>query len=141
MVAPVLLLPALCVSQSASGLRETTGRLSQALGEWLASWRGRTGCDRRACVRVAANEPMDLVPLSDESAEPMGMPERVICCDISDHGLRIRHRGPLVFRTVGLSFPGNELQFVTRLKWCRFTRDGQYESGGMFVKVIERKLT
>jgi hypothetical protein len=56
---------------------------------------------------------------------------------VSDDGLGFYHPDPLPFRQaiVSLEQPvGQWHSFLIELRWCRFIRQGWYESGGRFVR-------
>ncbi len=58
---------------------------------------------------------------------------------LSDRGIGFYHPKPLPHRhmIVALeSSDGTLSTFVVNLGWCRFTRQGWYESGGRFVEVL-----
>ena len=105
---------------------------------WRSQWHEAPRSERRREARRIVSTPLDLIPLCDENFTPVGETLRVECRDVSKTGFRIRHGQPLTWRTVGLVFPFDVDQtiWVTRLKWCRFTRDGLYESGGMVLRAL-----
>lgn len=55
--------------------------------------------------------------------------------NISEAGICFFHHGPLALRRaiVSLESNGGWVNFLTDLTWCRFTRHGWYESGGIFL--------
>jgi hypothetical protein len=105
---------------------------------WRSQWHEAPRSERRREARRIVSTPLDLIPLCDENFTPVCETLRVECRDVSKSGFRIRHGQPLAWRTVGLVFPFDVDQtiWVTRLKWCRFTRDGLYESGGMVLRAL-----
>ncbi len=59
---------------------------------------------------------------------------------LSERGLGFYHPKPLPYRKViaSLESPdGTSLRFLVDLAWCRFTRQGWYESGGRFLAALE----
>ncbi len=59
--------------------------------------------------------------------------------DISLTGLSFTHEEPLAERKVAVSFlfdDGPLDSVVTLLRWCRFRRDGFYQTGGLFLRAI-----
>ena len=99
--------------------------------------------NRRLGHRTPFQGTLWLTPLDDVTDRPCAEPSLVKANDISLHGLRFTHDTPLPFRKVALTFglvEGGEISFLTRLKWCRFTSTGCYESGGQFLKEIDLKL-
>ena len=58
---------------------------------------------------------------------------------LSETGLSFFHPDPLPHRWVVASLPrtdGGWLAFLMDLDWCRFTRQGWYESGGRFLRSV-----
>ncbi|REJ64711.1 MAG: hypothetical protein DWQ31_20705 [Planctomycetota bacterium] len=57
---------------------------------------------------------------------------------LSLHGIGFFHREPLADRHVIVEFPearqGEPLRVLVKLKWCRFAREGWYESGGRMIR-------
>ena len=53
-------------------------------------------------------------------------------------GLGFYHRKPLTHRRmiVSLENGGGWIAFLIDLTWCRFTRQGRYESGGNFLQSV-----
>src|SRR5262245_51840383 len=121
------------------------GSLSALLEELPASWHAATAIpDRRGEPRYYCDCSARLTPLDDEEAPPCAVPPHscglpVTVKDISRSGIGLVHTEPIPWRQVLLTFDtlaGVPLQFVVRLKWCRFKSDGLYESGGPIVRVI-----
>jgi len=95
--------------------------------------------ERRSTRRVAFYKSIALFVVDEETEEPVGQPFLVNGRDISAQGVGFSHEGPLPNTKVAIAFelPNGCSQFVlVRLTWCRFTRRGTYESGGMFVRPI-----
>lgn len=105
---------------------------------WQSQWSEEPRSERRREARRLVNTPLDLIPLEEDALVPIGETQRVECRDVSKSGFRICHAQPLTWRTVGLVFPFDVDQtvWVTRLKWCRFNRDGLYESGGVVLRAL-----
>jgi hypothetical protein len=108
----------------------------------VASWNGpSTFVERRRWHRVPYDRPLLITPLDDETSEPAGPPLRVPGRDISLGGVSFAHREPLACRKVACTFepdsPNGE-SVIVKLTWCRFTKDGWYQSGGQFVQSIAR---
>ena len=104
------------------------------------SWMGtRPLVPARRAHRIPSRQALALTLLDDRTLEPVGETTRVYAWDLSDRGLSFLHRTPLACRNVAITIalPGGGVQSVqTRLTWCRFTREGQYRSGGQFVRAI-----
>lgn len=117
----------------------TVPEIESLLRDIPASWQdGPFVWERRAGHRIRFTGALSLIPLDDDSDEPCGPTWRVHSRDISLRGISFAHDMPLPYRKVGLSFelPGSgPITVVTRLHWCRFTRNGVYESGGEFLRV------
>ena len=103
-----------------------------------ASWqRGGPGWERRQQHRYQFEQSVRLMPLDELSEKPAGTELIVQTRDISASGIGFMHRLPLPYKKVALKLvlPGDtEIVVVTRLLWCRFTREGHYETGGQFVR-------
>jgi len=62
----------------------------------------------------------------------------VVGKDISERGLSFYHPTPIAHRLMIARLEpqtGARADFVLDLSWCRFTRDGWYESGGRFLRL------
>ena len=95
---------------------------------------------RRKDHRATFAASLVLTPFDAKSAIPSGEPKLVIGRNVSLHGISFSHELPLPFRDVVLTFAlpdGGVESMLTHLKWCRFTRDGQYHSGGRLLKTVE----
>lgn len=108
--------------------------------ELLASWQNTTPVtERRHGHRRRAAIAVTLRPW-DESAEcAAGPTQEVRVKDVSPRGVAIVHAEPLPYRKVLLTFrapDGTTASLVARLKWCRFKKSGEYESGGQFLRRI-----
>lgn len=111
------------------------------MGSWNASSRI---VERRSSHRIAYHRPMLVTPLDDRAAQPAGAAMMVTARDISLSGVSFTHGDPLTCRAVVCTFEPHEddacESVVVRLTWCRFTRQGNYQSGGKFVKLVELAL-
>jgi hypothetical protein len=108
----------------------------------VASWNGPTTVvERRRWHRVPYDRLIQITPLDDSTNEPTGPPQLVTGRDISLGGVSFMHREPLACRKVACAFNPNSRSpesVVVRLTWCRFTKDGFYQSGGQFVQAVSR---
>jgi hypothetical protein len=62
---------------------------------------------------------------------------------VSERGLGFYHPQPLPYRRMIASLEGprgNWFGFLIDLTWCRFTRQGWYESGGRFLETVNSPL-
>jgi hypothetical protein len=139
-------LPALLPFPTPTGDRDDAaalsifGTISSLLAELPASWHAATAVpDRRAEPRFRCDCTALLTPL-DEGEVATAEPVRVAIADISRHGIGLIHREPLPHRQALItieSFGDAPVQFIVRLKWCRFKSPERYESGGQIVRVLE----
>jgi len=84
-----------------------------------------------------------LTPLADDGVTPEGKAVAVVGKHISERGLGFYHPRPLAYRRVIASMEagnGNWLSFLVDLTWCRFTRQGWYESGGRLLQAVHSPL-
>lgn len=105
----------------------------------FVSWLGSPPLMSRRSHRVPHHQPLALTPLDDATLEPNGVTQRVAAWDLSSGGLSFLHQNTLVCRIIAITFgfPSGDFRSVlTRLKWCRFTRNGRYRSGGQFLRTI-----
>ena len=56
----------------------------------------------------------------------------------SEHGMGFYHPKPLPYRRMIASVEsgGRWIGFLVDLKWCRFTQQGWYESGGRYLQSV-----
>ena len=76
---------------------------------------------------------------ADDGAMPRGKPLVVAGKHISERGLGFYHPHPLPYRRMIASIEagnGSWLGFLVDLSWCRFTKQGWYESGGRFLQSV-----
>jgi hypothetical protein len=84
-----------------------------------------------------------LTPLGPGDGVPTGEPVVVVGKHLSEHGFSFYHPKPLAFRRVIATLEtvnGARLGFLLDLTWCRFTRQGWYESGGRFLDTVSSPL-
>jgi hypothetical protein len=107
----------------------------------MASWQKTSPFQqRRRWHRTVFSKRMVLIPLDEATEEPVDDARFVTGKDISLHGISFVHQRtlPYVKVALGLEMPGGvSAQVVTHLKWCRFTRQGVYQSGGQFLRQME----
>ena len=80
-----------------------------------------------------------LTPVGDDGMTPEGETIVVVGKHLSERGLGFYHPMPLPYRRmiVSLEAPGGKwLGFLVDLSWCRFTKQGWYESGGKFLQSV-----
>lgn len=110
----------------------------------VASWnRSYQVVPNRRWHRAALDKPVVLTPLDEETELPVGDPLIASGKDVSVRGISFLHIDPLPYCKVAVSFPDDQeipTSVVTWLKWCRFTKEGLYQSGGRFVRMIDLEL-
>ncbi len=79
-----------------------------------------------------------LTPVADDGITPQGKSIAVVGKHLSKRGLGFYHPKPLPYRRMiaSLEYNGHWLGFLVDLRWCRFTKQGWYESGGRFLQSI-----
>jgi hypothetical protein len=80
-----------------------------------------------------------LTPVGDDGQTPTGETIVVVGKHLSQRGLGFYHPKPLPYRRMIASLEdtrGNWLGFLVDLNWCRFTKQGWYESGGRFLQSV-----
>jgi hypothetical protein len=79
-----------------------------------------------------------LTPVADDGISPQGTSIAVVGKHLSDRGLGFYHPKPLPYRRMiaSLESNGHWFGFLVDLRWCRFTRQGWYESGGRFLQAV-----
>lgn len=79
-----------------------------------------------------------LTPVDGEGLQPCGESVVVVGKHLSERGLGFYHPKPLPYRRAmaTLESTGRPVSFLIDLNWCRFTRQGWYESGGRFLRTL-----
>jgi hypothetical protein len=80
-----------------------------------------------------------LTPVGDDGCTPCGDSIVVVGKHLSERGLGFYHPQPLPYRRMIASLEAGNGQwtgFLIDLNWCRFTRQGWYESGGKFLEAV-----
>jgi hypothetical protein len=79
-----------------------------------------------------------ITPLDDATEQPSERAFLVRARDLSLSGLSFCHPRPLASRKVIVRFraedPSGSEGILALLRWCRFRRDGSYQSGGQFLR-------
>jgi hypothetical protein len=84
-----------------------------------------------------------LTPVGDDGITPCGESIVVVGKHVSERGLGFYHAKPLAYRRVVASLERPHdgwYAFLLDLRWCRFTRQGWYESGGRFLESVSSPL-
>jgi len=80
-----------------------------------------------------------LLPVSADGISPQAEAVVVVGKHLSERGLGFYHPKPLAHRRmIALleSAGGDRLALLIDLSWCRFTKQGWYESGGRFLRSV-----
>ncbi|MFZ5828563.1 MAG: hypothetical protein ACOY3P_00670 [Planctomycetota bacterium] len=86
---------------------------------------------------------IQLTPVGDDGITPCGESTVVVGKHLSERGLGFFHPKPLPHRRMIASLEtagGQWLAFLIDINWCRFTRQGWYESGGRFLQSVNSPL-
>lgn len=92
--------------------------------------------ERRAGARYPYPYLVRLTPVVARGEAPRGEPVVVVGRYLSEGGFSFYHPKPLPFRRVVATLDtasGLRLDLLLDVTWCRFTRQGWYESGGRFL--------
>ena len=83
-----------------------------------------------------------LTPVAEDGITPRGQSIAVVGKHLSNRGLGFYHPKPLPYRRMiaSLECNGHWLGFLIDLRWCRFTKQGWYESGGRFVQAVRSPI-
>ena len=112
-----------------------------AVGRVLAAAAGGSrGRERRRAQRTPYPYLVKLAPVSADGHTPLGDGFVVVGKHLSQGGIDFYHRDPLPFRwTIAWldSGQGTVQKVLVELLWCRFNKQGWYENGGRFVRVID----
>jgi hypothetical protein len=111
------------------------------LGGLVASWHSSLGSlHSRRWHRVAYDKALLITPLDDLTERPSQETFLVQARDLSLSGLSFCHPRPLASRKVIVQFRVEdawaEEGILAMLRWCRFRRDGSYQSGGQFLRAV-----
>ena len=109
------------------------------LGGVVASWHSSLGSlHSRRWHRVTYDKPILITPLNDLTERPSQKAFLVRAHDLSLSGLSFCHPLPLASRKVIVQFRAEDqtakVGILAILRWCRFRRDGSYQSGGQFLR-------
>ncbi len=84
-----------------------------------------------------------LTPVASDGITPQGESLVVVGKHLSDRGLGFYHPKPIPYRRMIATLEvvdGKPLAFLIDLNWCRFTKQGWYESGGRFLRAVDSPL-
>ncbi len=130
-LAPLRLRPA---AASEEPLREQVRRfLGQLLNRTVPHERRQHGrLPFPMLVRLTPVDPITLNPLCESIV--------VVGKNLSEDGLGFYHPDPLPYRRAIISLEdnaGRSVSLLIDLSWCRFTRQGWYDSGGRFLEIVD----
>lgn len=114
--------------------------IGRAVDAVLASWHcAETVFQNRRYHRMPYRQPLLLAAIDPQSGETVDGPWVARGRDLSQGGLSYFHRNPQPFRQLAVQFV-EQLEapaaLLMRVGWCRFTREGQYQSGGQFLRAV-----
>lgn len=94
--------------------------------------------ERRREQRYPFPHLVHLTPVAEDGVTPQGEPIVVVGKHLSERGLGFFHPQPLEHRRViaSLGTTSGWIAFLIDLTWCRFTKQGWYESGGRFLRAV-----
>lgn len=95
--------------------------------------------ERRREQRYPFPHLIHLTPVGEDGLTPQGESVVVVGRYLSERGLGFYHAKPLAQRRAIASMEsasGRWIAFLMDLSWCRFTRQGWYESGGRFLRSV-----
>lgn len=98
--------------------------------------------ERRAETRYPFPYLVHLTPVAADGTTVEGETVVVVGKHLSEQGLGFYHPKPLAYRRVIASLENNGrwIGFLLDLKWCRFTRQGWYESGGRILESVNSPM-
>ncbi|MBU4272941.1 MAG: hypothetical protein KKE86_02650 [Planctomycetes bacterium] len=99
--------------------------------------------ERRRDTRYPFPCLVHLTPVADDGFTPLDETVVVVGRHLSEHGLGFYHQTPLPHRRMIVSLEvgkGRWFGFLIDLNWCRFTKDGWYESGGRFLQAVNSPM-
>lgn len=84
-----------------------------------------------------------LTPVGPDGVTPDGETVVVVGRHLSENGFGFYHQAPLPHRRMIASLEakkGHWFGFLMDVSWCRFTKDGWYESGGRFLQAVSSPM-
>jgi len=102
-----------------------------------------TVVERRRETRYPFQFLIYLTPVEEDGVTPCGESIVVVGKHVSERGLGFYHAKPIAHRRVVASLERPHdgwYAFLLDLRWCRFTRQGWYESGGRFLETVNSPL-
>lgn len=99
--------------------------------------------ERRSDQRFPFPYLLNLTPVDVDGTPVIENNIVVVGKHVSEHGLGFYHNRPLPYRRMIVSFEtggGSWVSLLIDLTWCRFTKQGWYESGGRFLQAVTPPL-
>lgn len=100
--------------------------------------------ERRGEQRFPFPYLVHLTPVDADGSVQVDETVVVVGKHLSERGLGFYHQQPLPNRRMIVSLEvgtGAWLGFLIDLSWCRFTKQGWYESGGRFLQVVKSPIS
>ena len=113
---------------------------TQVLGLLNALYPQNDLTERRLENRYPFPYLVQLTPVEEDDIAPQGETVVVVGKHLSERGLGFYHPRPLPHRRMIASLETGSSQRVTfliDLSWCRFIKQGWYESGGRFLRSVD----
>jgi len=97
------------------------------------------GTERRSARRHPYPYLVKLTPVGDDGITATGESVVVVGKHLSEQGLGFYHPAPLPHRRMIalLETAGTRLALLIDVTWCRFLKQGWYESGGRFLQTAQ----
>jgi hypothetical protein len=99
-----------------------------------------SGHDRRREQRYPYPRLVRLTPVADDGQTIAGNSITAAGKHLSESGFSFFHPTPLAYRWMVVFFTGGCRPILLDVDWCRFTRQGWYESGGRFLRLARLPL-
>lgn len=119
--------------------RESANEMQAVVQRLLAGKQNAQGVgERRRQQRTPYPYLIKLAPVAADGETPVGEGFVVVGKHLSIGGIDFYHREPLPYRwtIVWLECGGTTQAMLVELLWCRFNKQGWYENGGRFVRLI-----
>lgn len=113
-----------------------TSPCKSAYATWLRS--SQLAYARNA-VRIPYDQRIAVIPLDDDDLPLFDQAVLVRGRDLSLQGLSIVHGQPQFHRSFWIAFVeelADQIVWRAEMKWCRFTRQGHYVSGGKLLHIV-----
>lgn len=134
-----------CATSTAPAARGTTmsgDEIAQYVQRVLAAAVAKPSVQRREHQRVPYPTLIKLEPVDPATLEVQDHPVVVVGKHLSEQGIGFFHRDPMPHRFLAAVLEldgGTSIRLLINVSWCRFTRHGWYESGGKFIRVLEKR--